>query len=76
MKKKKKTEWFVFTKDDDGHDYLIPSFMKDEFHRLEEDGWDDNFEEFIDKFDEYRINSYYQFEFQNPRLIGDEDDED
>lgn len=40
------------TKDDDGHWYVIPSEMIDEFHRLLEGG-EKTEDEFIEKFSDY-----------------------
>lgn len=48
------------TQDNDGHDYVIPYEMREEFSNLLEkseygnnDKWDEYEEEFIDKFEKY-----------------------
>ena len=49
------------TRDDDGHWYVIPFEMKDEFQKLldlsgyeSNKNWEEHEAEFIDKFDKYR----------------------
>ena len=41
------------TKDDDGHDYIIPWELKDDFNTELENGYDDEFESFNEKFGDY-----------------------
>lgn len=42
------------TKDDDGHNYVIPYELKEDFEELKEKAYrDDDFEEFIEKFGQY-----------------------
>lgn len=41
-------------KDQDGHWYVIPYELKEEFLKMEAEGESDEWEAFIDKFDKYR----------------------
>lgn len=63
-------EWWSFVQDGDGHDYLIPSRFHSLFYKMLDEGEDKNdFSEFIDMFDSYRMNgSSKRYEFQNPKL--------
>lgn len=46
----------LFVSDNDGHNYVIPFELKDDFNRLLEKSEDeDDWEEFGDMFDEYQI---------------------
>jgi len=60
---------YRFMQDDDGHVYLIPAELREEFMRLEEEGYvDGNFQPFIDKFDQYRKGySISAYSFTDPQ---------
>jgi len=52
---------YRFVRDDDGHNYLIPSNEKNQFDRwVYDQSWDGK------EFDDYRINGVSQWTFENP----------
>ncbi len=58
---------WCFKRDDDGHDYLIPLDMVEEFDKLLYET-DDHYESFINKFDEMRIGYPSGYSFTDPRI--------
>jgi hypothetical protein len=62
---------YLFMRDEDSHNYLIPLDKKDAFRESCDQAYDhDNFDEFIEKFGHYRVPySIYTFSFTNPKPI-------
>lgn len=58
-----------FVTDDDGHWYLIPVELEEEFNKLLSEGEDDCYTEFNNKFyDNYSIGCHPScFTFENPK---------
>lgn len=54
-------------KSTDGHNYLIPNDMSEQFDYLEEQGYDDDWTEFNNTFDEYRCDSVQNWTFTDPK---------
>ena len=54
---------FCFMQDDDGHNYLIPFEERELFEVMLEQGEEDYYERFIDKFSNYSIDDVYGVEF-------------
>lgn len=57
---------FKFERDDDGHWYLIPENLQDMFFELLENGEDDYWAEFNNKFEEYRSEHPTNYSFTDP----------
>lgn len=57
---------YKFARDDDGHWFLIPVELNAEFYRLLEQGEDDLWAEFNNKFEEYTSNNPCSYTFENP----------
>jgi hypothetical protein len=62
------TKRYFFSKDDDGHSYMIPVELRQEWLELREDDeawakpeWD--------KFEDCRIDSYTHYSFENPKEL-------
>jgi hypothetical protein len=54
--------------DGDGHYYVIPASLRNEFNQLlEESEAKDDHTEFCDEFDEYRINGPHTLTFTDPQ---------
>lgn len=58
---------YKFARDDDCHWYLIPCELESKFYALLEDGEDDNYVDFCNKFDQYRCNGQTEYTFTDPR---------
>jgi hypothetical protein len=58
---------FFFGKDDDGHNYLIPSHMRADFYEAKRHGDADDWEQFNRLFSEYRIDGVEDYDFSDPR---------
>ena len=60
-----KAQRYVFTKDDDGHDFMIPVELESEFKSwLKEDAESEDFDP--DKYSEYAIDGH-RYSFTDPR---------
>lgn len=61
---------YCFRRDDDGHWYLIPVERSKLFSELLESGLEnDDYCDFCNEFDEYRIDSPQHFTFENPEEV-------
>lgn len=57
----------VAIEDQDGHWYVIPKELEDEFIKMEEEGEEDEWEAFNEKFSEYRTGG----DLNNIQLYAD-----
>lgn len=57
--------WMFMTTD--GHNYMIPEGMREIFIKLDEQGYEDDWCDFNNTFDEYRIDSMTNWTFENPK---------
>ena len=61
---------YFLSQDDDSHWYLIPVELRAEFAAAREKGGDDDWEKFIDKFDQYRLSGGPgSYTFEKPEEI-------
>lgn len=68
----KEDKFFVFTKDDNGHWYIVPKRTQNTFHRIMKEAYStDDFEVFESMFAKCRIPSPYAIQFENPRPLND-----
>lgn len=58
---------YRFITDEDSHWYLIPVALEEEFNNLLENGGEDYYAEFCNRFDEYRCNYPGDFTFVDPQ---------
>lgn len=58
---------YCFKRDDDGHNYLIPVEMSGDFENDLLFGELDYYAEFNNKYEEYLINSFTDWTFENPK---------
>jgi hypothetical protein len=61
---KSRQKW-RFVNDDDNHNYLIPEHLLQRFRQLLDDN--DNYQQFNSTFNEFRIDSPYFYNFENPQ---------
>jgi len=57
---------YKFSRDDDGHWYLIPEDMESTFNEMLLNGEDDYWAEFNNTFEEYRSDSPTNYTFTDP----------
>lgn len=58
---------YCFARDGDGHNYLIPVGTQHVFYSLLEQGEDDGYAEFNNRFEEYRCDSVLNWTFEDPK---------
>jgi hypothetical protein len=62
---------YAFTRDDDGHTYLIPAEDRRLFHEmLNKTLVTEDHGDFITRFDRFRVSSAQDYTFTDPRKLG------
>lgn len=67
---KQEKRW-MFKKDEDSHNYLIPAEKSELFNKLCQKAYiDDEYDAFLTEFDKYRSDSPSNYTFIKPEEIG------